>query len=58
MIEQYVQRVVELELQIKVLQEKLQDRDLEIVGLAHELMLEREAQKCNSEEPFLDFSPP
>ena len=53
MIEKYAQKIVELELQIQELQKRLHDRDLEIVGLAHELMLEREAQKCDSQEPFL-----
>ena len=50
----YATKIVQLEAENHRLRQKLHDRDLEIISLSHELMLERESQKCDSCEPFLD----
>ena len=43
----YVDRIIELESRLRVMNKRLHDRDLEIVGLNHEIMVLREAMVCD-----------
>ena len=52
MIELYVQKICELEFELKALKAQLHDQEAYIIGLEEGVKLEREEQMCDSCSPY------
>lgn len=50
--QKFIERIVELEALLEAAEKRVHDRDMQIVGLNHMLLVEREATRCDTSENF------